>query len=196
MNDPTVIVGFFLIMKIVKKVEQTVQHWSGGETRELYIYPPDASFEDRTFLYRISTARVDLDESSFTKFDGFERILIPLNNSVSLSFNGGVMTEVKKGESIQFSGEWETISKGKVEDFNVIFHPTVHPSIALQSYRKGDVFPVLNQNELFVFIVSGELLMNKEKIDTGDFVRIDACEEVEMKVLENCTLIFVGISLE
>ena len=49
--------------------------WSGGKTTELYLYPFDGSYAERRFLFRISSASVDLAESHFTKLEGVTRYL-------------------------------------------------------------------------------------------------------------------------
>ena len=43
-----------------------LSRWSGGNTRELAIYPEGAEYLDRDFLWRLSSADSDKEESSFT----------------------------------------------------------------------------------------------------------------------------------
>ena len=40
--------------------------WSGGTTTQLTIAPAGAVYADRDFLWRVSSATVELDESDFT----------------------------------------------------------------------------------------------------------------------------------
>lgn len=37
----------------------TTSVWSGGKTTEMYMYPQTASYRDRNFLFRISSATVE-----------------------------------------------------------------------------------------------------------------------------------------
>ena len=55
-------------MKSVLKKEEnySVSEWSGGKTKELAIYPPKCRYADRDFIFRLSSATVELDESDFT----------------------------------------------------------------------------------------------------------------------------------
>ena len=47
--------------------------WSGGATTELLIRPRGAAYAQRAFLCRISSATVELDESTFTPLPDYER---------------------------------------------------------------------------------------------------------------------------
>lgn len=47
--------------------EFNISRWSGGTTTELFIWPHGASYAERRFGIRISTATVDIAQSTFTK---------------------------------------------------------------------------------------------------------------------------------
>ena len=53
--------------RIFKEENYKLSKWSGGSTRELAIYPANAEYLDRDFLWRLSSADSDKEESSFTK---------------------------------------------------------------------------------------------------------------------------------
>ena len=59
--------------------------WSGGTTTELFLYPENGSYASRDFLFRISSATVDLEESDFTPLPGVERFITPLSGSFTLA---------------------------------------------------------------------------------------------------------------
>lgn len=67
------------MMQLIPKSAQTTSNWSGGTTTQLFIYPPEASYAARNFLFRISTATVETETSTFTDLTGFNRILLLLN---------------------------------------------------------------------------------------------------------------------
>ena len=48
------------------KDDYVVSQWSGGTTTQLAIAPSGAQYGDRAFLWRLSSATVDLEESDFT----------------------------------------------------------------------------------------------------------------------------------
>ena len=45
-------------------------HWAGGVTTQLAIGPQGTHYADRDFLWRISSAQVELDHSVFTHLAG------------------------------------------------------------------------------------------------------------------------------
>jgi environmental stress-induced protein Ves len=46
---------------IISRENQITDSWSGGTTTQLAIYPENSSYQQRNFLYRISTATVDIE---------------------------------------------------------------------------------------------------------------------------------------
>ena len=61
--------GLWTEKKMIKTIElkdMNTSYWSGGTTTEIFIMPEGASYKDRDFLFRISTARVEKPESDFT----------------------------------------------------------------------------------------------------------------------------------
>lgn len=94
--------------------------WSGGITSELYIYPENSFYEERNFGFRISTATVEVDESTFTSLPGFKRHLMPLEGELTLTHEGHHRVSLNPMERDFFLGEWKTKSEGKCIDFNLI----------------------------------------------------------------------------
>ncbi|MBQ6370311.1 MAG: HutD family protein, partial [Firmicutes bacterium] len=71
--------------RVIKKEQQKESNWSGGKTYELAIFPEDAKYLDRDFIWRLSTANSDREESSFTKLPDYDRILMVLEGDVVLA---------------------------------------------------------------------------------------------------------------
>ncbi|MGV7830009.1 HutD family protein, partial [Mycobacterium kansasii] len=59
--------------------------WSGGKTTELFLFPPEANYQRRVFDYRISSATIEEQYSMFTVLPGYNRLLMPLEGSVTLT---------------------------------------------------------------------------------------------------------------
>ena len=72
-------------INILKSDKFTLSKWSGGNTRELAIYPEDAKYLERDFIWRLSSADSDMEESSFTKLPDYDRILMVLDGEVVLA---------------------------------------------------------------------------------------------------------------
>lgn len=100
--------------------EYPVSRWSGGSTTELFIWPPDASYEKRRFLFRISSATVETEESDFTRLPGIRRILMVLEGAVRLQCKDREPVMLHAFESYEFSGDVDTKSFGICRDFNLM----------------------------------------------------------------------------
>lgn len=109
-------------MKITKidKSAQVVSRWSGGTTTQLAIAPREAVYADRDFLWRLSSAVVELPESDFTPLPDYDRILMILEGELSLSHDGGEEYTLRALEQTSFDGASHTFSRGQVTDFNLM----------------------------------------------------------------------------
>lgn len=109
-------------MKITVKTERDYHTlaWSGGTTTELYLYPEDGSYAKRQFQVRISSATVDLEESTFTSLPGTTRYLAAVTGELYLCHKGRYERRMQPYEIEKFQGDWETTSRGRVRDFNLM----------------------------------------------------------------------------
>jgi len=107
-------------MKHLSEDDYKVSTWSGGKTTELAIAPEDAVYGDRDFLWRLSSATVDLDESDFTELPDYDRLITPLDGVMTLTHNGGEPIELNPGDVDGFDGAWHTHSVGRCTDFNLM----------------------------------------------------------------------------
>ena len=94
--------------------------WSGGTTTQLAIFPPDAVYAHRDFLWRVSSATVDLEESDFTPLPDYDRLIATLRGEIVLTHNGGAPLTLRPFEVHAFSGGDATHSVGRCRDFNLM----------------------------------------------------------------------------
>lgn len=95
--------------------------WSGGTTTELFLYPEGGSYARRDFLFRISSATVELAESDFTPLPGVERYITPLGGRFTLTHPGVPPLTLTPGSvPYRFSGEIPTHCVGQATDFNLM----------------------------------------------------------------------------
>ncbi|WP_422484573.1 HutD family protein [Gudongella sp. DL1XJH-153] len=108
--------------KIITKEEFIKTKWAGGETTQLTIYPEDANFSERDFLWRISSATFTGTESKFSDFSGYQRYILPLEGRLSVFHKGLYSRELDKFEVEYFDGSWETYSENSLDcrDYNFI----------------------------------------------------------------------------
>lgn len=106
--------------KILNKSDFTTTKWSGGDTTQLYIYPENSSYAERNFLFRLSSATVNDEKSNFTKLEGVSREIMVLSGEMTLEHCGRYSKVLKEFDQDSFKGEWDTVSYGKVIDFNLM----------------------------------------------------------------------------
>ena len=114
-------------MKILHLTEKDykVGLWSGGSTTELFIWPEGADYGKREFTLRVSSARVDLEESDFTPLMGVTRYITPLTGGFTLIHPGtDPVVMGPHSEPYRFSGEIQTHCVGKATDFNLMLKGT------------------------------------------------------------------------
>src|SRR5947208_13265953 len=116
---------------------RTTIKWASGTSTEIFIYPLGGSFVDRNFLFRISTATVEAEESTFTFFQGITRHLMILKGELELIHEDRYTRHLKPYDQDTFSGEWSTRSKGKVTDFNLMLKGACTGSLTHHSIKKG-----------------------------------------------------------
>ncbi|MCD0466495.1 HutD family protein [Flavobacterium sp. ENC] len=74
-------------LRLFSKKETTASVWSGGLTYEYMIYPETARYSDRDFVFRVSSAVIEEVPSAFSKFKGYNRYLVMLDNSLPIEIN-------------------------------------------------------------------------------------------------------------
>ncbi len=120
-----------------------VSQWSGGTTTQVAIAPEGAVYADRDFLWRISSASVDLDESDFTALPDYHRWISTLKGGMTLSHEGGEKIVLAPYEIHQFDGGVDTHSWGRCTDFNLMLRKGkcqgVIRSLKLSAGEKADV---------------------------------------------------------
>lgn len=106
--------------KVIKKKDLSISNWSGGTTTQLAIYPENQLYSDRNFIWRLSSATVDQDESNFTVLPQYNRILMILEGKLELNHNNKEIINLNSFDQNEFDGGNNTVAKGKVVDFNLM----------------------------------------------------------------------------
>ena len=108
------------MLKKLSGSDYRVSAWSGGTTTQLLIAPEEAVYGDRTFLWRVSSATVELDESEFTPLPDYDRIIATLSGEIRLRHNGEEPILLQPYQIHSFSGGDRTVSRGRCIDFNLM----------------------------------------------------------------------------
>lgn len=106
--------------KIIKPEDFVTGVWAGGTTTQIAIYPEDASYGERNFIFRLSSATVDTDQSEFTHLPDYDRWLMILEGSARLVYGNDREITLKPYECDAFDGGENTVSYGQVTDYNLM----------------------------------------------------------------------------
>ena len=102
------------------QADYQISQWSGGTTTQIAIAPQGALYADRDFLWRLSSATVDLDESDFTPLPDYHRLIAPLRGEMELTHDGGPLISLAPYQVHAFDGGADTHSRGRCVDFNLM----------------------------------------------------------------------------
>ncbi|WP_312701872.1 HutD family protein [Sedimentibacter sp.] len=106
--------------RLITEDEYITTAWSGGKTTQLFIYPEEADYSRRNFKFRLSSATVESEKSEFTKLEGVYRFITPLDGRLKLTHDHIQYIDLKPFEVYEFDGNKDTVSFGKVRDFNLM----------------------------------------------------------------------------
>lgn len=151
----------------IKKEDMPVSCWSGGTTTEIFICPRGAKYAERDFLFRISTATVELDESDFTSLPDYERLIASLDGEMLLTHNGSDGARIVPLETVyRFDGGEATHCVGRARDLNLMIR---------KGAAGGDMRFVADGETAVVPLKKGEtaLVYSVE----GGFARLAECGE-------------------
>jgi environmental stress-induced protein Ves len=192
-------------IEIIRKNQNKTSTWTGGTTTELYIYPKDSTYVNHNFKWRLSSAKVELEESKFTLLPGINRLIMVIEGELLLFHEGHPNATLKAFEKHSFSGEWNTTSFGKVTDFNLMMSHGYNGNLEVITFLKDEFKDILLYDgvknveklteitEVF-YIVEGVveiLTQTKEKIylSEGDLALITRTEKEfnsEFKIQSIC----------
>ena len=84
------------------------------------IFPQNAKYLDRNFIWRLSTATCDLEETTFSKLPNYDRVLLVLEGNVVLAHQDVRAIRLGELEQDSFDGAYHTKSFGKITDYNLM----------------------------------------------------------------------------
>ena len=90
--------------KLLTREDYVTTSWSGGTTTQLAIAPEGAVYADRDFLWRLSSAAVELDHSEFTPLPDYDRLLAVLEGEIKLKIDEEAPFPLAPGRVVAFSG--------------------------------------------------------------------------------------------
>ncbi|AAO35432.1 conserved protein [Clostridium tetani E88] len=166
-------------IELIKKEDQKTSAWSGGTTTELFIYPKNTEYKKLNFGWRLSSAKVIDEESTFSHLPNIWRYIMVLNGSLKLIHENHHSLNLSPFEVDSFSGDWTTKSYGKVTDFNLMLNKDYTGNIDALYLKKDIKFSIdknLSHVEAFYTLEEGTYVsINEEehiKLDENDLLII------------------------
>lgn len=172
--------------------------WANGTTTELVKFPPESDFLKRDFVFRISTATVEAEESTFSDFSGLTRILMVLEGSLTLIHEGRYQKQLSSYEQDTFDGGWSTRSIGKVRDFNVMCNDQASATLRAFTLEKGSSEVLsIHAGRVVLFVHTGQFQWEDQLLETGSILDVEevSVASLTLTCLEAGTILCVALEL-
>lgn len=141
--------------KLLTREDYVTTNWSGGTTTQLAIDPEGAVYANRDFLWRLSSATVELDHSDFTPLPGFHRFLAVLDGEIRLKIDSDDPFPLAPGRIAEFDGGVPVESWGRCVDFNLMVRKGRRQGSASVLSGPCDEIWTPGPGDLAVYCVSG-----------------------------------------
>ena len=158
-----------MLIKHILPTNYITTSWSGGTTTQLYLYPENSQYKNLDFLFRLSKATIEQNETYFTPLAGVKRSLMLLEGELTLIHEKQAPKELQRFEVDDFVGDWHTRSVGKAMDFNLMCREDAQGTLKkriLKNARPRRFWqenPIANYKALAYFLYDGsiEVLIGK-----------------------------------
>ena len=175
----------------LKPSDYATSTWSGGTTTQIGIAPAGAVYADRDFLWRISSATVDLEVSDFTALPDYDRLIATLEGSIDVTHNGGDVIPLAPYHVHSFDGGWETRSVGRCTDFNLMTRKGAcrgELDAVLVTEEAPAQVTLQNVTDAIVYCAEGTV----QVLLCGETIALQAAESLKLQNAEAVTLTVTG----
>lgn len=184
------------MIKHIKKEILTTNTWSGGTTTELFLYPENGDYKSLDFDYRLSTASVDVESSNFTSLPGINRLIMSLTGPLELIHMDQHTITLQPFEVDAFKGEWSTISRGKVVDFNLMYTNDYKASMAVKDVSE-DILEVFIKDTLAVYAFDQSVTIECDsktyELAQGEMLVVSQMDSITIQSKEDNKIVICSI---
>ncbi len=187
-------------MLILPRHLHKATQWSGGCTTELFIYPEGADYKRLDFLFRVSTATIEVEKSVFTNLPEVRRKIMILDGEIELIHDGMNAKKLSRFDTDSFLGDTPTQSIGMATDFNVMTKGGVNGNICHAELDIGEIKALsvdTTTQKLLFYVYSGTVQIKNETISSGDvvyFKTIAGLEHITVAAKSDSIIIIVELS--
>lgn len=173
----------------------TTTNWAGGTTTEMFIWPKSATFLNRNFDFRISTATVQVETSVFTPLAGVTRTLMVLAGEMKLIHEGHHSVTLGAFEVDKFDGSWTTKSIGKCSDLNLMCRGNATGKLTHFELVHQEVLTFNLQAEMnLIYVYRGSISLGKQLVGLeGDLIILDKTTGNGAVGLDACDFVLIEI---
>lgn len=178
-------------------------NWSGGKTKELFIYPLNSEFKKLDFDVRLSTATVEVEESVFTPLPGVDRTLMVIEGETELSHENSYIKKLKQFDQDSFNGSCKTTSKGHSTNFNLMLRNNLKGEVSSVKLNNGqhETFSFFKSDiYVLVYPLCGTLVVNikteRFNLESGNLLVLDSATKADFKSDSYCQFIIVRVNKE
>jgi len=185
-------------MEIIQLKDIKIGKWSGGTTSELYIYPKTSNYKDINFLFRLSKATIEVQESTFTTLPNVNRKLMVLDGQLELIHKNQHSKTLKPFEFDTFKGDWQTKSIGLATDFNLMMrgNTTGNYSVIKSNSIQNHSYKINSDFTIF-YVANGQLNIESNHVEKGELLIFEGRETDTFKFSTpaNTNIIVIRIRL-
>ncbi|PIE98567.1 MAG: hypothetical protein CR988_02545 [Treponema sp.] len=167
----------------IKQADFRAEKWTGGVTEEIFILPEGASYKNREFVARVSSATIEKNESTFSVLPDVYRFICPLDKKLTLIVNDENYVELEPFEVFEFNGDTPIVGKGKCRDFNFMLKGNAGGYMKVWNTEKAVMkkIQLKKSSILWVFSYSKKcaVKVNDEEVEIGkmQFIKIDGMKK-------------------
>ncbi|MGE0171675.1 MAG: HutD family protein [Oligoflexales bacterium] len=158
-----------IIIRTSKDFVQKPWKNGGGMTEELVAFP-----NAENYLWRISVASIR-ESGPFSLFEGFERVLIPLEGDIVLKHDGTKPVKLEVLKPYYFKGDWKTqctLESAQAKDFNVIYRPgAVDVGIEVTTLEEEISVQKIGHRH-FIYCVKGSCQFSEQEVGSHTLVEV------------------------
>jgi environmental stress-induced protein Ves len=182
-------------MKKISFKDCKTTSWSGGYTTELFIHPETSHFKEGNYNFRLSTATVEIDKSTFTALPDVKRTLMVLEGEMKLIHEGQYSKLLRPYDTDQFLGGWNTTSVGKCVDFNLMCKGDIEGQLTHKSMMQNSIQKIKLHGELnFLYIFKGFLEYQGDNYNEGDLLTFKEQCKPELTFWHQTDLVVIEIN--
>ena len=176
--------------------DYNISLWSGGRTIQIAIAPDGAVYADRDFLWRISSATAEIDESDYTELPDYDRLIAVFDQPIRLQHDGGDIITLQPYDVHRFDGASRTHSWGRCADFNLMMRKgRVDGAMTALNPDGDEAIDIRDVDTVLIYCAEGCGIINDIEFKAGEAVMTDEIDRENLLLHGTGRFMLAGISV-